>query len=124
MYERRLSYGPPAPATPARPPGSPAYAVSFDPRNLKRHEAGVGPDGEPRVRYTIALAGQVDDRWRRSFRLVQVEETGYFRYRLEMASWTIAFTCAESQAEAELATSLKQIGILLGLVNRAASLAD
>jgi hypothetical protein len=123
MYDRSLSDGPRKTTVPERP-DRPAYAVSLDPPSLKKHDAGTGPDGERRVRYTIGLAGNVDDRWRRSLRAVQLDDTGFFRYRLEMGSRAVAFTCPEQHAQAELARSLKQLDSFISLVNRTASLAD
>lgn len=124
MNDRSVSEGPVAP-TPAGPVGSrPAYAVSVDANSLRKHDAGVGPDGERRVRYTIALAGLVDDLWRRSLRAVQLDDTGFFRYRLEMGSRAIAFTCVEQHGQPELTKSLRQLDTLVSLVNRTASLGD
>lgn len=123
MYDRSLSDGPRKISAPERT-DRPAYAVSLDPSTLKKHDAGTGPDGERRVRYTIGLAGNVDDRWRRSLRAVQLDDTGFFRYRLEMGSRAVAFTCPEQHAQAELARSLKQLDSFISLVNRTASLAD
>lgn len=122
MNDRSVSAAPPGPTAAGHTEGRPAYAVSVDPNSLRKHDAGVGPDGERRVRYTIDLAGLVDDLWRRSLRAVQLDDTGFFRYRLEMGSRAIAFTCVEQHGQVELTKSLRQLDTLISLVNRAASL--
>jgi hypothetical protein len=99
----------------------PSYRVGLDVRHVRRRELGLDPAGEQRVSYTLPLAGHVDDRWRRAFRLVQLEETGYFRFRLEMASPSITFSCPEGRAAFEMSEAVRQLTVLLERVNRAAS---
>lgn len=94
------------------------YGIAIDVRGARRREVGLDPAGEPRVSYTIPLSGALDDRWRRSFRLVQLEETGYFRFRLELASPAISFTCRESRSAAELSEGIRQLTVLVDRVNR------
>jgi len=99
-------------------------SVSLDSMSVRRQEAGLDSAGERRVLYSIALAGPVDDRWRRAFRLVQIEDTGLFRYRLEMESDTISFTCSERSAGARFAVDLRQLDLLVARVNQKAALLD
>jgi hypothetical protein len=85
-----------------------SYRIAVDVRGARRREVGLDPTGEPRVSYTLPLSGSLDDRWRRAFRLVQLEDTGYFRFRLELASPAITFTCRESRSAAELSDGIRQ----------------
>jgi hypothetical protein len=110
-------------------PGSPApgngrdrpYRIAIDVRGARRREVGLDPVGEPRVSYTLPLSDALDDRWRRAFRLVQLEDTGYFRFRLELASPEISFTCRESRSAAELSEGIRQLTVLVDRVNAMAS---
>ena len=97
------------------------YKIAIDVRAARRREVGLDPAGEPRVSYTLPLAGPLDDRWRRAFRLVQLEDTGYFRFRLELASPAISFTCRESRSAAELSEGIRQLTVLVERVNVAAA---
>ncbi|MFN2385361.1 MAG: hypothetical protein ABR576_03600 [Thermoanaerobaculia bacterium] len=97
------------------------YKIAIDLRGARRREVGLDPAGEPRVSYTLPLSGAVDDRWRRAFRLVQIEETGYFRFRLELASPAISFTCRESRSAAELSEGIRQLTVLVDRVNAMAA---
>jgi hypothetical protein len=97
------------------------YRIAIDVRGARRREVGLDPVGEPRVSYTFPLSGALDDRWRRAFRLVQLEETGYFRFRLELASPAISFTCRESRSAAELSEGIRQLTVLVDRVNLMAS---
>lgn len=93
------------------------YRIAIDVRAARRREVGLDPAGEPRVSYTVPLSGSLDDRWRRAFRLVQLEDTGYFRFRLELASAAISFTCRESRSAAELSEGIRQLTVLVERVN-------
>ena len=94
-----------------------AYSISLDRRNMRRTEMGPGPLGS-RVRCFVPLRGEVDEQWRRSFRTVQLEDTGYFRFRLEMAANTVAFVAHDGE---ELEKELQVLEFLLNAVNTAAS---
>jgi len=102
----------------------PRPSVSLDSKSVRRQEAGADSAGERRVLYSIALAGPVDNRWRRAFRLVQIEDTGLFRYRLELETDAISFTCSERNAGAKFAAGLRQLDALIARVNRKAASLD
>lgn len=89
------------------------YAVDLDRKGIRRTEMGEGPLGR-RVRCFVPLTGEIDEHWRRSFRTVQLEDTGFFRFRLEMGSNTIAFASTDGE---ELEKELKTLGFLLNSVN-------
>lgn len=93
------------------------YSVALDRKGIRRTEMGPGPLGN-RVRCFVPIAGEVDEHWRQSFRAVQLEDTGYFRFRLEMGSNTIAFVSTDGE---ELEKELQVLTFLLHAVNAAAS---
>jgi hypothetical protein len=94
------------------------YSVALDRREIRRTEVGpAGPLGV-RVRCFVPLTGDVDEQWRRSFRSVQLEDTGYFRFRLEMGSNTIAFVAHDGE---ELERELQVLAYLLDAVNAVAA---
>jgi hypothetical protein len=96
------------------------YLVGLDAKGMRRNEMGPGPLGT-RIRCFLPLTGDVDDHWRQSFRAVQLEDTGFFRFRLEMGSKTIAFVSTETEDGGELAAELKTLAFLLDAVNAVAS---
>ena len=85
-------------------------------------EMGSGPSGS-RVRCTVALVGNVDETWRKCFRAVQLEDTGFFRFRLEMGSSTITFLVSESRG-GEVASELKTLDYLLDAANSLARISS
>jgi len=89
------------------------YEVGLDRKGIRRTEMGPGPLGN-RVRCFVPLTGAVDEHWRQSFRKVQLEDTGFFRFRLEMGSNTIAFAVTDGP---ELEAELKTLAFLLDAVN-------
>jgi len=100
----------------------PVYRVTLDVRGVGRREVGIEPSsGEPRICYTVPLAGPVDDRWRQAFRILQLDDTGFFRFRLEMASAAITFVCRSSRSAGELEAGIRQLSILVDQVNKAAT---
>jgi len=103
--------------TGAEPPPKP---VGLFVRGVQRREAGADPAGNPRVSFTIPLTGRVDDRWRRCFRAQQLDDTGHFRFRLDMACPEITFTCRGARADSGLAEAIRELAVLLDRVNRAA----
>ncbi len=96
------------------------YRVALDRNGMRRIEMGSGPLGT-RVRCMIPLTGDVDEHWRQCLRTVQLEDTGFFRFRLEMASRTIAFVATETEDGHGLASELKTLAFLLDSVNALAS---
>ncbi|MDQ2870076.1 MAG: hypothetical protein M3S32_04995 [Acidobacteriota bacterium] len=95
--------------------GRTAQTVGFRANEIRRMEMGTGLGGS-RVRCTVALSGTVDETWRRCFRAVQLEDTGFFRFRLEMGSNTITFLVSESR-RGEMASELKTLSYLLDAAN-------
>ena len=97
-----------------------AHSVSFRPDQVRRTEMGSAPVGT-RVRCTVPLTGDVDEAWRTAFRAVQLEDTGFFRFRLEMGSNTIAFVVSQSPGGGEANAELKTLSFLLDAVNALAN---
>jgi hypothetical protein len=97
-----------------------SYRVSLDRKGMRRIELGAGPLGT-RVRCVVPLAGDVDEHWRQSFRAVQLEDTGFFRFRLEMSSQAIAFVAVETEGNGGTAAELRVLAFLLDAVNALAS---
>ena len=94
--------------------------IGFERRDILRSELGPGPLGT-RVRCTVPLQGRLDEQWRRTFRTVQLEDTGFFRFRLEMGSNRIAFTVTETERGGEIAAELRTLQFLLDTVNARAA---
>ncbi len=101
-----------------RPEHLAAYDVCFDSDRVDRQEVTLNRDGEEGLRYTVELIGPVDERWRKSFRTVQLNETGFYRYRLDESGNSIRFVCRRSEGLGELLARLKSF---LTLVNEEAS---
>jgi hypothetical protein len=97
-----------------------SYRVTLDQKGMRRIELGPGPLGT-RVRCLVPLAGDVDEHWRQSFRSVQLEDTGFFRFRLEMSSKTIAFAATEREDDQGITAELRVLAGLLDSVNTLAS---
>ncbi len=92
------------------------YRVTFRPEDVERAEMGPTPTGR-RVRCTVPLTGDVNEAWRTSYRAVQLEDTGFFRFRLEMESNTVAFVVNESRGTSRVTAELKTLSFLLDAVN-------
>lgn len=102
--------------------GRTTQSVGFRANEIRRMEMGSGPSGS-RVRCTVALVGNVDETWRKCFRAVQLEDTGFFRFRLEMGSNTITFLVSESRG-GEVASELKTLDYLLDAANSLARISS
>jgi hypothetical protein len=89
------------------------YDVKVDRESLIRQDLG-----SKSTRCRVPLAGLVDDRWRQAYRLLQMDSTDLFRYRLELGTDTIAFQCQEDST-AEL--MLDRLEAFIGSVNVKAS---
>ena len=89
------------------------YDVKVERDNLIRQDMG-----SKSVRCRVQLVGLVDDRWRQAYRLLQMDSTDLFRYRLELGTDTIAFQCQEDST-AEL--MLDRLEAFIGSVNVRAS---
>jgi len=93
------------------------YEVAVDHGTLKGKT--LGSQG---TRYSVALKGPVDDRWTRSYRLIQMDSTGFFRFRFEVTKQTVSFTARSSDGADEIILLLERLDALVKLVNRSASL--
>jgi hypothetical protein len=89
------------------------YRVRADASRIERQGLGA----ETRVR--VPLNGPVDVSWRCVYRLVQLDSTGYFRYRLDLESPVVSFSVRGT--DGTLAASLGQLDAFLELVNSKAS---
>ena len=96
------------------------YRVAMDRAHVERMDLGPGPLGT-RVRCTVPLTGAVDEHWRACFRAVQVEDTGFFRYRLELTSDVVTFTRTVTGMGNEIVSELKTLEFLIEAVNAKAS---
>ncbi len=94
-------------------PARPVYRVRADAAGMDRQALGT----ETRIR--LRLSGLVDENWRRAYRLVQLDSTGYFRYRLELESPTVTFTSRPS--DGSLSFLMNQLDAFLERVNAQAS---
>jgi hypothetical protein len=121
MNPPRLETGRARPSTPqgSAPreprPAAILYRVHADRSHVERQ----GSAGETRLR--VPLLGAVDEPWRRAYRLIQLDSTGYFRYRLELGSPVVTFT--GRHADSDLGFFMNQLDAFLELVNARASLA-
>jgi len=100
--------------------GRKIYRVGLDRDHLRRLDIGPGPLGT-RIRCLVPLIGEVDESWRQAFRAVQLEDTGFFRFRLEMGTNAIAFVATDSPDGKEINNELKTLAFLLDSVNAVAS---
>jgi hypothetical protein len=93
------------------------YDVAVDHGTLKGKT--LGSQG---TRYSVALKGLVDERWARSYRLIQMDSTGFFRFRFDLANQTVSFTARGGDGAEEIILLLERLDALVKLVNRSASL--
>ncbi|MDQ6892086.1 MAG: hypothetical protein M3167_05330 [Acidobacteriota bacterium] len=96
------------------------YRVALERDRVQRMDLGPGPLGS-RVRCTVPLTGSVDEHWRACFRAVQVDDTGFFRYRLELTSDVVTFTRTVTGTGSEVDSELKSLEFLIEAVNARAS---
>lgn len=96
------------------------YRVALDRAGMQRVDLGPGPLGN-RVRCVVPLTGSVDEHWRACFRAVQVDDTGFFRYRLELTSDVVTFTRTVTGSGSEVESELKSLEFLIEAVNARAS---
>ena len=78
--------------------------------------------GSQGTRYSVALKGAVDERWARSYRLTQMDSTGFFRFRFDLSNKTVSFTARADDGAEEVIQLLERLDTLVQLVNRSASL--
>jgi hypothetical protein len=96
------------------------YRVAIEGQSVERMDLGPGPLGA-RVRCTVPLSGAVDEHWRACFRAVQVDDTGFFRYRLELTSDVVTFTRTVTGRGSEIASELRSLEFMIEAVNARAS---
>jgi hypothetical protein len=92
------------------------YEVAVDHGTL--HGKALGSEG---TRYSVALAGPVDDRWVRSYRLIQMDSTGFFRFRFDLGNGTVSFMARASDGPDEVILLLERLDALVQLANESAS---
>ena len=93
------------------------YDVAVDHGTLKGKT--LGSQG---TRYSVGLKGLVDDRWARSYRLIQMDSTGFFRFRFDLGNQTVSFTARAEDGAEEVIQLVERLDTLVKLVNRSASL--
>ena len=89
--------------------------VRVDPSTLRAEVAG----GDS-TRYRVGLTRSVDERWARTYVAVQSDSTAFRRFRLELASSSISFSCRTPDGPALVMETLERLDELLDLVNRQA----
>ena len=92
------------------------YDVKVERESLIRQDMG-----SKSTRCRVQLVGLVDDRWRQAYRLLQMDSTDLFRYRLELGTDTIAF---QTQADSTADLMLDRLEAFIGSVNVRASTLD
>lgn len=80
----------------------------------------VGPLFE---RYSIRLVGTVDENWAEAYQSIAATTPSVSRFRLDMASGSISFTCRTTDGPVEVMTVLKILEGFLERVNREACMA-
>jgi hypothetical protein len=101
-----------------------SYDVSLDPASLTGEEVTVGNDGAEGMQYTLRLQGNADEHWTKAFRFIQLNSTGFFRFRLSRHEPSVAFTCRQGESMDEVHTVVSRLQSFLTLVNRTASSGD
>jgi hypothetical protein len=97
------------------------YGIEIDRGSVTSEEVALGREGEEGLRFTVRLAGQADERWRKCFRFVQQNSTGFFRFRLEDRQDAISFTVRRTDGQDDVDTVLGRLSSFVSLVNRSAS---
>ena len=80
----------------------------------------VGPLFE---RYSIKLVGTVDENWADTYQSIAAATPSLSRFRLDMASRSISFTCRTTDGPVEVMTVLKILEGFLEQINREACMA-
>jgi hypothetical protein len=93
-----------------------AYEVAVDHASLRGE---VGPQGR---RYHVALQGPVDDRWMRAYQIVQLDETGLLRFRLDPVNRVVSFSVRAGDGADYVGRLLGQLERLVEMTNRGAGL--
>lgn len=101
-----------------QPAGPIPYDVSLPEAGLDWQR--IGPLFE---RYSIKLAGTVDENWADAYQRISATTASLSRFRLDTASRAISFTCRSTDGPVEVMTVLKILEGLLERVNQEACMA-
>jgi hypothetical protein len=105
-------------STPAR------YKVSVDKASLHGQTVeveGTGYSIEGSI-YSVGLAGTVDERWANAFNIVQLDATGFFRYRFDPGVKRIFFQIRAKDGADRVILMLERLDELVAEVNGKASM--
>jgi len=75
-------------------------------------------------RYSIKLVGRIDESWADAYQSIAAATPSLSRFRLDLASRSISFTCRTTDGPVEVMTVLKILEGFLEQVNREACMAD
>jgi hypothetical protein len=98
------------------PQSEETYAVAVEKESLESETHSEN------IKYSVALAGPVDERWSHAFHIVQLDSTGFFLYRLEPTYRIVTFQVSSDSAPARVTRLLERLDRLVEDVNRSASL--
>jgi hypothetical protein len=101
-----------------QPAGPIPYDVSLPESGLDWQR--VGPLFE---RYSIRLVGTVDENWDDAYKSIAATTPSLSRFRLDIATDSISFTCRTTDGPVEVMTVLKILEGFLERVNREACMA-
>ena len=104
--------------TAQQPAGPIPYDVSLPESGLDWQK--VGPLFE---RYSIKLVGTLDENWAEAYRSIAATTPSLSRFRLDLASASISFTCRTTDGPVQVMTVLKILEGFLERVNREAGIA-
>ena len=99
------------------------YDVTVDKGSLQGQAdqvEGTGYTVEGTV-YSVLLSGSIDERWTRAFQIVQMDSTGFFRYRLDAEKKSVSFQVRSKDGAARVILLLERLDQLVEEVNRNAS---
>ncbi len=100
------------------------YKVTIDKASLHGQTVeveGTGYSVEGSI-YSVGLVGPVDERWANAFNIVQLDSTGFFRYRLDPGVQRVFFQVRSQDGAARVILMLERLESLIEEVNRNASL--
>ncbi len=99
------------------------YKVAVDKTSLHGQTVeveGTGYSVEGSI-YSVGLAGVIDDRWAHAFNIVQLDSTGFFRYRFDAGVRRVFFQVRSQDGAARVILMLERLDQLIEEVNRNAS---
>ncbi len=92
------------------------YDVAVNRKSLTRQELG-----SDNTRFRVELTGPVDACWRQAYRLVQLDSTDLFRFRLDLEKSEITLVGRSHLAIADLTPLLDRLEAFVTMVNQKAS---